>query len=361
MPKQSSALDISKHLTSEEQEHASRAARILNVRIDAIGLGTSDVQMSDGKKLLDSFLRSVERDAQPHRPRALNAAAQQLQSGSLQEARKAHSALSIGIDKVAEARKSSSQTAVVGASPLASSPTAIIEAGLLGERAKVALALVADSNTFDHIEKCMEVLRGVLKDEQARIFRARAEGGFVPSTILDWKLAHAEKEAAGDKTEPVESNDCLLIRLAMISLLFSSSRLAQATKLTKEASEIYQSSGAVQLWRGRCLISEGLRIEGIEAINKCVTFGPHSGPGGSWAHREGVKRLRSMKRTLVSYVSDCMFGEDSSRYIPFLASDILLFLFHSFFLQSIYRNARLEPEIHTSVANSRRPPKHMAK
>ena len=300
MPRESSNLDVSDHLTSEEQEHATRAARVLNVHVEAIGLGTSNVEATDGKKLLDAFLRSVERDAQPHRPRALNATAQQLQNESLQEARKAHSALSIGIDKVSQARESASQTGIIAASPLALSPIAIIEAGLLGERAKVALALVADSNNFDHIEKCLDVLRAVLKDEQARIFRVRADGGFVPSTILDWKLEQAEKDAAGDKAESVESNDCLLIRLAMISVLFDSSRLAQASKLTKEASDIYPHSGAVQLWRGRCLISEGLRIEGIEAINKCVTFGPHSGPGGSWAHREAVKRLRSMKRTLVS-------------------------------------------------------------
>jgi len=295
-----STLDVSEHLTSEEQEHAARAARILNIHIDAIGLGNSHVESVESKKVLDLFLRSTERTTQPHRPRVLNYSAQQLQNESLQEARKAHSALSIGIEKVSKARNGTSQDCVVGASPLALSPTAIIEAGLLGERAKAALAIAAESHSFDQVETCLNVLRGVLKDEQARIFRACTKSGDVPSTILDWKLEKAEKDAASDRTETIESNDCLLIRLAMISILFDASRLAQASKASKEASEIYTNSGAVQLWRGRCLISEGLRIEGIESINKCVTFGPHSGPGGCWAHREGVKRLRSLKRTLVS-------------------------------------------------------------
>ena len=297
--KEASALDLSNHLTSEEQDHASRAARVLNVHVDAIGLGNSHVEAGEGKKLLDIFLRSAERNAQPHhRPRVLNANAQQLQHESLQEARRAHSALSVGIDKVSEARNSDSKTGVVGSSPLAQSPTAIIEAGLLGERAKSALALATESHSFDNIERCLSTLRGVLKDEQARIVRAQA--GLVSTIIPDWKLELAEKDAAKDCMDSDESNDCLLIRLAVISVLFDATRVTEASKAAKETAEIYSSAGAAQLWLGRCLISEGMRIEGIEAINKCVTVGPHSCPGGCWAHREGVKRLRSMKRTLVS-------------------------------------------------------------
>ena len=299
--KESSALDLSKHLTSDEQDHASRAARVLNVHVDAIGLGNSHVEAGEGKKLLDIFLRTAERNAQSHnRPRVLNANAQQLQHESLQEARRAHSALSVGIDKVSEARDSNSKTSVVGSSPLAQSPSAIIEAGLLGERAKAALALAAESRSFDNVERCLSTLRGVLKDEQARIVRARAVSGLVSTAIPDWKLEQAEKDAANDVMDSVESNDCLLIRLAVISVLFDAARITEASKAAKETVELYSAAGAAQLWLGRCLISEGMRIEGIEAINKCVTVGPHSGPGGCWAHREGVKRLRSMKRTLVS-------------------------------------------------------------
>mmetsp|Transcript_10228 Transcript_10228/g.20502 ORF Transcript_10228/g.20502 Transcript_10228/m.20502 type:complete len:97 (-) Transcript_10228:865-1155(-) len=42
----------------------------------------------------------------------------------------------------------------------------------------------------------------------------------------------------------------------------------------------------------------GSPIDGIQASNQCISGCPRDGPGGAWAHREGVKRLRALKRTL---------------------------------------------------------------
>ena len=251
---QANEISISRNLTEEEISHALRAARILNLHPDAIGLGAERIEISQGKKILDAFRRVVDRECQPHCPRVLNSSAQKLQLQHLQESKKAHAALLIGLEKA----NAASNENVASKSILIMSPSSIINFGLLGERAKVALTLASDAKTLERSEVGISALKNILKDEQARMLRQKAGGGLIPVHIPDWKLEEAEREACQGKTQSDSDNDCLLIRLAIIAALFETGRIAESMSEAKLVEELYpNNNSACNYMMGRILIRQG--------------------------------------------------------------------------------------------------------
>ena len=277
--------------TMDTDGRMERAARVMNISLDSIGLGAEAVHQNSSRQILDSFLRALDRDYEPHKSLSSSKSSQQMRSDALEEAREAHSFL-VDATKTRMSNKENYEAPIFHRV----APHVAVENGFLGKRAKYAAVAAADTSNLNEIERGLASLQVILADEQARLFRHRGNGRRIGSTIASWQLEEAEKDAAsmGDLVD-----DCLLLRLVIVRSLMRCRKGEDALQHAEATVKIFPQSASALLWHGRCLLRCGLRTEGIQSLSGCVNnCAPSVGLGAEWAHIEGTKRLRSIRRTL---------------------------------------------------------------
>jgi hypothetical protein len=341
-------------MSQKERDEVERAARVLNVRLDAIGLGPlvaqpvammpQSIDQDSSREVLNALLRAADRDNNPQSSLS-SGAAQRMQSEAVVEAKKAHSILK----KAVKTASAAAATAVAAAPPAPNAggdgssplppppPTGVetgvgssssawkslcygmaphlaVEKGFLGERAGAAALLATDVSSFDRIQGGLAALESLLADEQARLVRERAEwtgGGMVGGKLPVWRLEQAEKASAtsvfedfgaddedGLATGGSSADDCLRLRLTIVRALLRCHRDADAASAAESSAQIHPQSAAALLWHGRCLLRSGQRTEGLRKLSNCVALGPEGGAGGAWAYKEAATRLRALRRAL---------------------------------------------------------------
>jgi hypothetical protein len=335
-------------MSGEERRQVERAARVLNLRLDAIGLGAlapaemapmtqQSVHQDSSLEVLNALLRAAARDNNPQSSPATGAA-ERMQSEAVVEAKKAHTILKKAV-KTASAASAAAAAAVPppsesvplppppptspeketdGSTDLLKSlaygmaPHLAVEKGFLGERAGAVALSAADASSFDRIQSGLAALESLLADEQARLVRERAEwtgGGMIGGKLPAWRLEQAEKAAATSVMEEIDvddddgpvtggtsADDCLRIRLTIVRALLRCHRDEDAASAAEKAASIHPQSAAALLWHGRCLLRGGQRAEGLRKLSSCVALGPRGGAGGAWAHKEAAIRLRALRR-----------------------------------------------------------------
>lgn len=295
-----------KNLTASQENESTgpnyRAAAVLGLSLDTLGLDiestreSSNLHFSDALDVLDAVLRCSDRDL-------TFGSSEKAARAAIYQAIQAHRTLKQALNTV-EGRDAPLPASDTMRAKCA--PHSLVEKGFLGKRAAAALQLSRDLSSFSSMAQGVSQLQKLLSEEQGRLVRHLQESGTVwGAAIPVWRLQAAENKCAASIIQSDDSecdttggntDDCLFLRLCILSSLALARKDDAATQLALETTKLYPTSAAAHLWHGRCLLRLGRRDDGGAALGKCVSVASSDGAGGAWAQSEGAARLRSLRR-----------------------------------------------------------------
>lgn len=297
--KQEQILVREKNLVCSENSAADpemRAAAVLGLTLDTLGLNGDGLHGSDAMELLDAVLRACDRDHTAN-------SSEKVARAAVYEAIQSHRTL-----KKALSERTTDPLPPAQTLRSSSAPHTSVEKGFLGKRASAAMSFASDQSSFLAMDNGVSKLKSLLAEEQARLVRHMQDwqnswGSVIPT----WKLLEAETKCAAaviqsdndcDDSTGGCTDDCLFLRLCILSSLAPANKNEEACQFATETIKIYPTSAAAHLWQGRCLLRLGKRDEGAAALGKCCAVAAEAsgGPGGAWAHSEGTARLRSLRK-----------------------------------------------------------------